>query len=514
MTGTEESITKPLPRGMYCSGIIFVAPRVLLSNEAAVNDTENTRGNYWMDIVQIERRSSRKRNSSVIFNNGYTRLRVIYNEASLGLALDARDLYGEWSTMQHTPAANDVLAQGTRGDVAFRYHSFDPIEIHGETRGVSLRGIFAGSPLALTALLDTQQSWCHFHFEMASAPHVNCARLQHRWELTPAWNEVDCRWPRHPIFAQQLPGNPAAFFQLGPIFSTLVADLEEGDYAHLGLLLASGESLGFAYGLMSEQAISLNEPLTFSYALCLDAHALPIYGYQQMVRFLGRNEALRLVPARSTTPIASALPALPALTPGYEDWQPFIHEGTPSEIVGLTRHLLANAHSDNWQLLEQAIGWLDRLCVHQYLCEVPGSQSFGSFGEGESWDVAAYWMPELLLRAFHFTGNAEYGYRALAAIGALPTAHRALVLGHLRPQYGDIFLNADQGEVILLADLDRFTSTVQPDGIHLDIHSLEPHPLQLVMEGSLDAYTLVVNGEPFGSIPITTLRQGIEVRAG
>lgn len=466
-----------------------------------------------MNIVQLDRRSLHKKNSSIIFDNGYTRLRVTDNDSTLGLALDARDLYGEWSTLQHSPVVRNLSAAGSSDSLNYRYHSFDPIEIHGETRGVSLRGTFAGFPLALTAMRDTTHCWCRFHFEMATVPQIEEMRLQHCWSLTPAWSEVDSSWPPQMVNSSELPGNPAAFFQLGPIFSSLVADLEEGDPTSLGLLLDRKGSLGFAFGIMGNAAKPLSSPLSFAYAICLDAHALPGFGFQQLIRFLGRNEALRLVPASSVTPVAGMLPALPTLAAGYENWLPFQQEGTTDEIVALADYLLKNAANDSWHNLEQAIGWIDRLCLHQHLCEVPGSKKFGTIGSGTNWDIAALHMPELLLRAFHYTGNAEYGYRAIAAIGALPEAKRALVLGNLRPHYGDIFLNADQGEVVLFADLEQFASTVQQDGIHLNIRSAIKKPLQLVLEGSMEAYSLIINGKRFGSIPTTTLRQGIEVMA-
>jgi hypothetical protein len=245
----------------------------------------------------------------------------------------------------------------------------------------------------------------------------------------------------------------------------------------------------------------------------LDTHAIPRYGYQHLLRFLGNHEALPPLPVENTQPIPGNLPALPAV-PDDEGWQPFVHEGSPAKIAALVRYQLRMSGRKDWYLLENALRWLDRLCLHQRLCEVPGGGNYGGFGEGAVWKIVKLWMPHLLLDAFRLTGNSEYAYRGMAAFSALPPRHQAIVLAKLHPEFGDIFISADQGDAIFFTPLSHFHSQMTQNGIILEFaDSNRLQPLHLVMEGSQESYQVEVNGKSLGFLPTSQLRKGIELPA-
>ncbi len=155
--------------------------------------------------------------------------------------------------------------------------------------------------------------------------------------------------------------------------------------------------------------------MRLAYDLCLDARALPMQGFQQIVRLLGSREALILAGSMPATPLAGELPPLPPL-PDTLDWIPFLYEGAPEAIAAWVHYALSLATQDDWHLLEDALCWLDRLCLHQRVFEVPGSEPLGAFGSGAAWQSTALWAPILLLQAFRLTGMLEYAYRAKAAL--------------------------------------------------------------------------------------------------
>jgi hypothetical protein len=338
------------------------------------------------------------------------------------------------------------------------------------------------------------------------------ATLAHHWLIIPDDFTPDVCWPPEAIYQQSLTENPTAFYQMGPIFAALVADLEEGEICQLGLSLSDTECPGFIYGIQSTTACSvpLQRRASFAYAMCLDTHAVPSYGYQQILRFLGNHEALPPFPWEIALPTGGELPGLPPV-PDDSSWLPFSHEGRPSEIAALVRDQLRKAGRMNWQLLECALQWLDRLCLHQRLCETPGCERFGGFGETSVWSTVALWMPRLLLEAFRLTGNPEYAFRGMAAISALAPEQQAVVLGTLHPQFGDLFINADQGAAVFFTQLSRFDSKITPNGLILEVANGDLTQLQLVMEGAHDCYQLQVNGKSLGFIPIAELRHGITV---
>ena len=92
----------------------------------------------------VENRQFEKRTEmagSIICENGCVRLRVVRHGISLGVMLEAEDAEGNDVSLLHIPDEHLAPMAVTAGGAAhFRYVSFDPIEIHGETRGVRLSG--------------------------------------------------------------------------------------------------------------------------------------------------------------------------------------------------------------------------------------------------------------------------------------------------------------------------------------------------------------------------------------
>ncbi|HEX2951915.1 MAG TPA: hypothetical protein VHV83_20465, partial [Armatimonadota bacterium] len=383
----------------------------------------------------------------------------------------------------------------------------------GETSGVHMHGHLGENEADLTAILDPHGTWCRINFSITAVEPLTYSHLTHCWELVPIWDSAEIRWPEILVSGSDLAWNPAAFFQLGPLFAALVPDLEEGDYRYLRLLCPTAK-LGFEYGIVADQPViaDCQSTLRFAYTICLDGNAIPNYGYQQIIRRLGACEALKVMPLCNTPGSATGtMTALPHVLP-RTSWQPFVDEGSVTQIAAQTSHLLFREGADDWQSLEEGLRWLDRLCLHQHLCEVPGGQLLGSFGIGHEWSVVAPWMPVLLLQAFRLTGITEYAHRAIVAVNALPLEIRLTVLQHLRATLGDILLNADSGRFVLLNDIDDFYADITPETIHISVQPpANCAPVQLVVDGVQESYRLIVNNDDLGEIPTCVLRAGIEL---
>lgn len=450
----------------------------------------------------------------IICDNETARLRVVRLASSLGLAFDAYNADGQWESILHAPTEADFLLVGATGeDVPYQYFAFDPVLVQGRTRGVTLYGCLGSEKFSLTALLSDEGNWCHFSCDFPATPPEQLCRFTQNWRHVAPTSTPEILWPRNPVYQQELIGNPAAFFQRGSVFAALVSDLEEGECGELGLQVNISDQLGFDYGVMAAggHPLDLGSAFRFAYHICLDTQAQEYYGYQQVVRMLGNHDALKVVSVGEYQPTTDPMPALPLVAENPR-WIPFTLEGTPLEIAALTYKYFLQAKAQDWEALEAGVRWLDRLCYHQHLDEAPGIAPFGSVGNGPQWDAVAHWLPQLLLEAFRLTGIVEYAQRAIAAIGALSPCQRSVVLDRLHPQFGDIYINADHGEALLLTNLDKFQPIMTTEGIDLTIGRPQAAtPLCLMVDGSQASYTLVINGESLGVLPAEQLREGIEL---
>ncbi|HEY3379342.1 MAG TPA: hypothetical protein VGL77_17835 [Armatimonadota bacterium] len=445
-----------------------------------------------------ERRAAKA--ASIICENPFSRLCVIRNTASLGLALEACSLDAEWSSLRFLPEEDAACP--------LRFYAYDPLQQDGETHGVSLQGVWGDEAVTLTAVCNPAGIWCRIQCEIAGEGAIAVPPNLHRWLLRAEGVSPEVWWPPCARSTDTLSGLPAAFVQSGSLFAALVRDFDEIE-AELAVVHACRDGQATLEYQLLPSALSATRQ--FAYQLCLDARAVPGAGYQQLIRMLGEHEAFKFAAVGDVPPLAGPLPPLPAVL-DEGGWLPFMAEGAPEEIAALVCRQLDRCDAGDWQHLDEGLRWLDRLCYCQQLCETPGGMPFGSFGDGAAWDISALWMPPLLFRAFALTGNPEYANRGIAAIGALPPRDRALVLWHLYQRFGDIYIHADCGEAILAVHPDRFQSMITPEGLDLQIVCAQrEEPLRLVLDGSMDSYALVINGEALGVFPTAVLREGIDV---
>ena len=215
---------------------------------------------------------------------------------------------------------------------------------------------------------------------------------------------------------------------------------------------------------------------------------------------LGNKEALAIAGGVAAVGHAGALPALPPV-PDTANWIPLMREGSPEAIAAWVRYLLSQAEHGDWDLQEEALCWLDRLCFHQHVFEIPGGAPLGLVGSGDAWYVTSLWMPSLLLHAYRLTGMPEYAFRARAALCALAPADQARVIQQLSPRFGDIYLHADYGEAFALGPVEFHGALCTPNVISLEItRTLADAPLTLVAEGVMEPCRLSVNGQMLGVI--------------
>jgi hypothetical protein len=119
-------------------------------------------------------------------------------------------------------------------------------------------------------------------------------------------------------------------------------------------------------------------------------------------------------------------------------------------------------------------------------------------------------MPILLMQAFKLTGSPEYGFRAQAALNALPSETQALVLGHLRIAYGDLYIQADFEELVSLSGPEVIGALFTAAGVELTVAPDAPR-IRLVLDGSNDSYGVTVNERPLGDFAVAGLRAGIDL---
>jgi len=461
-----------------------------------------------MTAARQERR--RSEDGSLICENTHLRIRVIREGRSLGLVIETRGLDMCWGTLAFASSGEDIHAAGADGaDQAGCFFTFNPLEIGGATRGVTLQGRLGNSVLALTATLDEISTWCRLQLTLSGIPPA-CRRLTQQWRLLPGETPPEICWPAAATHGEALAYSPAAFVQDGPVFAALVVDLGEDDPACCGLEVTTSDPICFEYGLWDDGEANLPDtPLQLTFHLGLDARALPERGFQQVVRLLGSREELALPGRSQAQPAAGALPELPA-PDGAEEWHPFIWEGTLSALVAAVRQYLAKAAAGDCQTLEDGLCWLDRLCLQQRTSGTPGATTLGAFGPETDWHTAAPWMPILLMQAARLTGSPEYGARAQAALNALPPDVQSVVLGHLHPAFGDLYVQADFAELVSLSGPEVTGAQFTPGGLELTVMP-EATRLRLVLDSSDDAYTLTINGKHLDAFDTASLRAGIDL---
>jgi len=457
-----------------------------------------------MTLARHERR--RSEDGSLICENGHLRVLVVRDGRSLGVVVQTRGIDMRWGSLAFASSGEDIHATGADGvDQAGFFFTFDPHQVDGVTNGVTLHGKLGDAALAFIVTLDEIGTWCGMRLTVSGAP-ATCRRLTQQWRLLPDDMPPELCWPPTVIRGESLAFSPAAFVQDGPIFAALVADLTEDDPSLYGLEVSASDPVCFEYGLWDGLPAT---PVQLAYSIGLDARALPERGFQQVVRLLGSRDELLLPDRCLALPGAGMLPEL-ASPDGAEDWHPFLWEGTPEAMAATVRRKLAEAAAGDWQSLEDGLCWLDRLCLQQCACGTPGASNLGAFGPPEEWHAAAPWMSLLLMRAFTLTGIPEYAARGLAALNALPPAHQAVVLGHLRPIFGDLYALADFEELVSLSGPEVTAALFTPAGLELTVAPDLPR-FRLVLDGSDDAYTLSVNNKNLGAFDTATLRAGIDI---
>lgn len=451
---------------------------------------------------------------SIICDNGVLRLRVVRPGSSLGLVIEARDLQQRWIPMASTPLdghAEYLDAAGTSRPMHF--YAYDPLLIGGVSQGIVLHGQLGEARLTLTTTLTDASTWTQHLLEIEDLVQIPCRQLVHCWQLAPEFDTADIAWPTTVLQADELVETPAAWQQAGSFFAALVPDMEEDDSMLLALDNRQSEQAGFSYGIIggTQEMPAPPSRLQFAYAMCLDARALPLRGFQEIVRMHGSKDALVVAGGTVAGRHAGDMPALPHVL-NTANWLPFTCEGTPEAIAALVASLLAQMEQGDWFLLEDALCWLDRLCFHQHVFEIPGGIPLGSIGSGPAWYNTALWMPSLLLRAYRETGITEYACRARAAISALAAEDQARVLQQLFPLFGDIYVHADYQEAFALGSVEIHSAICTSEVISLEITGTEAGaPLTLVADGVMDDCLLTINGQSLGVISPTRFRAGISL---
>jgi len=462
-----------------------------------------------MSVAGKERRHDEA--GSIICENGHLRLRVFRIGRTLGISLDTPE------------AAHGTFSLGTGGEELVwvneagvpqvgAFFAFDPVEVGGQTRGVSVHGHVGDAAATLTVVLDGMSTWCRQRLSVTGLTG-GVGRLTHSWRLQPDERCPEIVWPAAPVTGAGLACCPAALLQHGTQFAALAAEIDDEDPAPYGAEVQVTEGVSLGYGLWQGAPTGWvpGTPLHLSCLLNLDVRALPGRGFQEVVRLLGSREELTLVGRSPVRPAAGPLPELTAAAPPAE-WHPFVWEGVPAAIAAGVKHQLDRAAAGDWPALEDGLCWLDRLCLQQRLLGAPDDPALGVFGPDAKWRQITVWMPALLLQAFRLTGIPEYGFRAQAALHALPAAQQAAALAALRPRFGDLYAQADYGEFITLAGPEVTGAHFTPDGLALAVTPSPAYPtLRLVLDGTEPHYALTLNGLPLGTFPTTELSTGVEI---
>lgn len=457
-----------------------------------------------MTIARPDRR--RGEDGSLICENGHLRLRVVRDGRSLGLIIDTIGIDMQWGSLGFMSSGEDIVGLDAGGaSLAGCFFSFDPLDVAGQTRGVVLHGQIGNARMMLTATLDETSTWCRLRLEIAGMLQVE--RLIQEWRLLPGDIPPEICWPPALLQGNALAFSPAAFLQDGPIFAGLVADLTDEDPNHFSLEVSVPDPTRFEFGLNTNGVLAA--PFDLSYALGLDARTLPERGFQQVVRLLGSQSNLSMVGRCQAKPISATLPALQD-SADAKDWHLFVWEGAPEAIAALVRSKFARVEDGDWHALEDGLCWLDRLCLQQCPFGIPKESSLGAFGPGEEWEPVAVWMPILLMQAFRLTGSPEYAYRAQAALNALPPMAQGIVLGQLRPTFGDLYVQADYQALVSLSGPEITSALFTADSLEITVAS-GLDALRLVLDGSDEAYVLTINGRRIGPFAAEELSAGIEL---
>jgi len=463
-----------------------------------------------METNQKDRRNIEQ--GSIVCENSVLRLRILRPSSSLRLIIEARDQQDDWIPLAITPPeANPDFQDATGHPQSMQFYSYEPLLEDGNTYGIVMRGSLGEARITLTSTLCEASTWTQHRLDIEDIPQMPCRQLAQFWQLASEFLQTDIAWPTKLLQEKQLVETPAAFQQVGPFFVALVPDMEEGEASLFGLRCVPKDYAGLAYGVIDSGQMVLIPPrnMQLAYTLCVGARALPTQGFQEIVRLLGCQEALVLASGTLVEPLPGELPPLPA-SPETVDWVPFMYEGSPAVIAAWVQHLLSQAEQGDWHLLEDALCWLDRLCFHQHMFELPGSEPLGSIGSGAAWQVTALWAPILLLHAFRLTGILEYAFRAKAALSALPPADQAQVMHQLMPIYGDIYIHAEYQLTLALGPVDIHAVVSKPQDISIKFNRTRPQSqLRLVVTGTSEPCAITVNGEPLGVFPSADLCSGI-----
>jgi len=464
-----------------------------------------------MSTTKLDRR--RDEDGSLICENGHLRLRVIQDGRSLGVMIDTPGVDTAGGALNFFSSGEDIHYQAAdHSHCVGRFHAFDPLDIDGQPRGITLYGQLGEASMLLTVILDDNSIWCRQRL-LVSGYAQPPQRLTQLWQLRTAEMFPEFCWPLTRLHGEALAHSPAAFLQDGPVFAALVADAEDADPLPFGLEVTTSDAILFEYGIQEGSAHPwpAAQPIRLSSALALDTRALPERGFQQVVRFLGSQGTLAVASQSAAQPAPGLLPKLHD-SQDMGEWHPFVWEGTPEAIAAAVQRKLATALTGDWHALEEGLCWLDRLCLQQRPYGTPLETPLGAVGPGEAWRNVALWMPILLMQAFQLTGISEYAFRARAALHALPTSAQSIVLSHLNPAFGHLYAQADYQEVAPLSGPLVMDAHWTASGLELDVAPDDAATLRLVLDGSEDAYTVTVNGHPFGPLPAHTLRAGIDIR--
>lgn len=377
-------------------------------------------------------------NDVIICENGVIRLRVVRQDHTLTVMIDACDDAGAWTTLACSPGEATVCQTTDAAEKTAAYTTMAPVQVNGRTLGVTLQGTAGAATVTFRSRIAPSGMWTDHRLEVRSVPGALCRRLTHAWHFAP---EVTpgMYYPLTPLDGAALAGSSVAFLQADMRALALVPDLEECDEGHHNLQVdVTDTPARIRYSITTGAGQpALPSPPSLAYALFADARSLPQGGFQQVVRWLGSQEQLRLTAGYPALTIpATTPPPLPA-PPDATAWVPFMHEGRPVEIVALVADALARGEQD-WRMLEEGLRWLDRLCLQQCTQHVPDGPALGSLGTGPDWAVAAVWMPFLLFTAHALTSIPEYAYRGIAALYALPATQQSAALGTVSPTFAHL----------------------------------------------------------------------------
>lgn len=461
-------------------------------------------------MVTVRQERRRIVDGSLICENGVLRVWVIRVGSSLGLRYDICN-DGVWTPLATTQPHVDLYLCDEHGeDHAALFFSYEPILLGGETCGVRLQGCLADMELSLTVNLSSEGTWCQHRLEFSGEGTRRCRELSHTWQIALPEEGDAFGWPLQMTYAPDLSGTPLAFVQSGVGFAALIPDMEDSDGQECWLRQHHGPDATLTYGIgvPTEDPCTIALPLRLSYILCVDGHAIPGYGYQQLVRLLGEHDALPMVGLPISMPIQGDMPDLPLIDASVA-WRPFRFEHTPAYAVALTRYYLQRAVGGDLYALEEGLRWLDRLCLFQYLYEVPGGPAFGAVTTNTDTLLVAAWLPVMLLEAFRLTGLMEYALRARAALGALPAIEQGAVLGTITARHGDVLVLPDAELALAISNIHITRALFAPGCNILEVSA--PRAFRLVIDGAEPAYAISVNGKRLDGVATERLREGVTI---